>query len=67
MGRERDPRQHVDAAMDQLTPTIEMDRPIGLEPFHKRHFLLAGSPTRRLYREKGGEAAPTRGRVPRAG
>jgi fibrillarin-like pre-rRNA processing protein len=67
MGREREPRQHVDAALAQLTPTIEMDRPIGLEPFHKRHFLLAGSPTRRLYRDATPPARLTRGRAPRAG
>jgi fibrillarin-like pre-rRNA processing protein len=67
MGRERDPRQHVEAALAQLGATIEMDRPVGLEPFHKRHFLLAGSPTRRLYREKGPVEPAMRGRAPRAG
>lgn len=67
MGREREPRQHVEVAMEQLSRTIEMDRPIGLEPFHKRHFLLAGSPTRRLYREPAPSAPVTRGRAPRAG
>jgi fibrillarin-like pre-rRNA processing protein len=67
MGRERDPRQHVEAALAELAASIEMDRPIGLEPFHKRHFLLAGAPTRRLFREGGSARPTTRGRAPRAG
>ncbi len=67
MGRERDPRQHVEAALAQLSPMIEMDRPIGLEPFHKRHFLLAGSPTRRLFRDRPPSEPVMRRRAPRAG
>ncbi|MCI4354536.1 MAG: hypothetical protein L3K06_04145, partial [Thermoplasmata archaeon] len=67
MGRERDSRQHLESAHEELGPTIEMDRPVGLEPFHKRHFLLSGSPTRRLYREAVPADAPTRRRAPRAG
>ncbi|MCI4340209.1 MAG: fibrillarin-like rRNA/tRNA 2'-O-methyltransferase [Thermoplasmata archaeon] len=67
MGRERDPRDHLEAAMRQLGRFLEVDRPIGLEPFHKRHFLLSGSPTRRLFRPEGGPPPTTRRRAPRAG
>ncbi|MCI4360705.1 MAG: fibrillarin-like rRNA/tRNA 2'-O-methyltransferase [Thermoplasmata archaeon] len=67
MGREKDPRQHTDDALQQLSATIEMDRPIGLEPFHKRHFLLAGTPTRRLFRDGSPREPPTPERARRAG
>ena len=67
MGRERDARAHLEAAVAQLERSFEVDRPIGLEPFHKRHFLLAAAPTRRLFRPEPGESPSTRRRAPRAG
>ena len=67
MGREREPRQHVETASAQLASSMELDRPIGLEPFHKRHFFLSGAPTRRLFRDPGASAELRRGRAPRAG
>jgi fibrillarin-like pre-rRNA processing protein len=51
MGRGRESRLHLTAAEDALAAYFELDRPVNLEPFHKRHFLLVGSPTRGLFRE----------------
>jgi fibrillarin-like rRNA methylase len=63
MGRERTPREHVAAAVASLAPAIETETPLGLEPFHRRHFLIAGRPTRLL--APAGGAAPTRRAAPR--
>ena len=60
MGRERDARGHRDAAVELLRPTFELEEPIGLEPFHRRHYLLAGRPKARLFEETA-TAPPARG------
>jgi len=49
MGRERSARDHLAETQRRLSPALELDTPVGLEPFHRRHFLLAGRPTRALY------------------
>jgi fibrillarin-like pre-rRNA processing protein len=67
MGRERDPREHLEAAVASLSRFLEVDHPIGLEPFHKRHFLLAGAPVRRLFRSEPSGPSTTPRRAPRAG
>ncbi|MCI4331098.1 MAG: fibrillarin-like rRNA/tRNA 2'-O-methyltransferase [Thermoplasmata archaeon] len=57
MGRDREPRQHLAAAVEQLEG-IELERPIDLAPYHRRHYLMGGRPTRALFREPA--AAPSR-------
>lgn len=57
MGRERDARGHLADTLERLDPILELQEPIPLEPFHRRHFLLAGQPNRRMFRP-GSEAAP---------
>ncbi len=42
MGRERTPEEHVEAARRALAEHVETDEPLSLEPFHRRHYLLAG-------------------------
>lgn len=49
MGRERDARGHRDDAVELLRPSFELEEPIGLEPFHRRHYLIAGRPKPRLF------------------
>ncbi|MCI4327313.1 MAG: fibrillarin-like rRNA/tRNA 2'-O-methyltransferase [Thermoplasmata archaeon] len=49
MGRGRNAREHLADAVGRLEPALELDTPVPLEPFHRRHFLLAGRPTRALY------------------
>jgi fibrillarin-like rRNA methylase len=49
MGRERSDREHLADTERRLAPALELDTPLGLEPFHRRHFLIAGRPTRALY------------------
>jgi fibrillarin-like pre-rRNA processing protein len=43
MGRERTPEEHREDATALLRPTLELRAPVGLEPFHRRHFLLGGT------------------------
>ncbi|HEV8050422.1 MAG TPA: fibrillarin-like rRNA/tRNA 2'-O-methyltransferase [Thermoplasmata archaeon] len=58
MGRDRSAREHLDDAEKKLAPSVELEAPLALEPFHRRHFLLGGHPTKALYRT-GPEPAPT--------
>ena len=54
LGREREPKQHLDRARAQLEDAgIEVTGTTSLEPFHKRHFLIAGLPTRALFAGSG--------------
>ena len=53
MGRAREPRAHLAHAEAQLAEGFEMFPSLGLEPFHRRHYLLAGLATRRLYQDPG--------------
>jgi fibrillarin-like pre-rRNA processing protein len=66
MGRDREPRQHLAATIDRLD-AIELEPAVDLAPFHRRHYLLGGRPTRAFFRETPGrpEGAPT-GPAPRA-
>jgi fibrillarin-like pre-rRNA processing protein len=51
MGRSLEPREHLAAARATLeTAGVEIVSVLGLEPFHKRHYLIAGVPTRSLFR-----------------
>lgn len=49
MGRERGAKEHLDRAMERLKGRFELDRPVGLDPFHRRHYLIGGNPTRRAF------------------
>ncbi|MGI0150973.1 MAG: fibrillarin-like rRNA/tRNA 2'-O-methyltransferase, partial [Thermoplasmata archaeon] len=64
MGRDRTPEEHARRARESLASEFELAAAIPLEPFHRRHFLLAGrggrgsaasAPTRRA---AGGMADP---------
>jgi len=62
MGRDRTAREHLDDAVRKLGPSVELERPLGLEPFHRRHFLLGGRPTKAMFRPEGDpEATPPSG------
>ncbi len=50
MGREKDPAGHLAAARARLELVLDLERPVPLDPFHRRHYLLAGRPTKGLYR-----------------
>jgi fibrillarin-like rRNA methylase len=58
MGRGRGPREHLDETLRGLAPALEAESPLALEPFHRRHFLIAARPTGALYR-------PSRDATPR--
>lgn len=61
MGRSREPRAHLHAAEERLGEGFELLPSLGLDPFHRRHYLIAGVPTRRLFTERPGadpSAAP---------
>ncbi len=46
MGRDRGAKEHLDRSVDRLKHRFDLDRPIGLDPFHRRHYLIGGNPTR---------------------
>ncbi len=46
MGRDATPEEHARAAHRQLAATFDLADPIPLDPFHRRHFLLAGRAAR---------------------
>jgi fibrillarin-like rRNA methylase len=58
MGRDAPARTHLERARRQLEAAGEVDRAIGLEPFHRGHFLLATRLTRRFL--EGGHRPATR-------
>ncbi|MGI0133011.1 MAG: fibrillarin-like rRNA/tRNA 2'-O-methyltransferase [Thermoplasmata archaeon] len=61
MGRGREPRSHLAHAEARLAQGFELVPSLGLDPFHRRHFLVAGSPTRRLFQPEAlGAATPPR-------
>jgi fibrillarin-like pre-rRNA processing protein len=62
MGRDRGAKEHLDRAMERLTHRFDMDRPVGLDPFHRRHYLIGGNPTRRAFEESTGRPTPPPGR-----
>jgi fibrillarin-like pre-rRNA processing protein len=62
MGRDRGAKGHLDRALGRLTERFEMDRPVGLDPFHRRHYLLGGNPTRRAFEVPAPGATPPPGR-----
>ncbi|MHB8352711.1 MAG: fibrillarin-like rRNA/tRNA 2'-O-methyltransferase [Thermoplasmata archaeon] len=45
MGRASTPEQHARAALRELAPAFELADPIPLDPFHRRHYLIAGRAT----------------------
>jgi fibrillarin-like pre-rRNA processing protein len=63
MGREKEPAGHLAAAKARLEPVLDLERPVPLDPFHRRHYLLAGRPTKGLYRSP---RSPERDGPPRA-
>ena len=70
LGRDLAPRQHLERVLEALSPAFEVDDPVTLEPFHKRHFLIPGAPTRALFRDEatvGGPRPPSSPAGPRAG
>jgi fibrillarin-like pre-rRNA processing protein len=66
MGRGREARGHLEAAEATLRASFDLDRAVALEPFHKRHYLLSGAPTRALFRDPDPVTPRTPGRGPRA-
>lgn len=50
MGREKDPAGHLAAARARLEEVLDLERPVPLDPFHRRHYLIGGRPTKGLYR-----------------
>lgn len=50
MGRQRDAAGHLAAAQARLGELLDLERPVPLEPFHRRHYLIGGRPTKALYR-----------------
>jgi fibrillarin-like pre-rRNA processing protein len=42
MGRERTAVEHLEAALSQLSARIGLDRPVGLAPSHRAHYLVGG-------------------------
>ena len=63
MGRDRGPREHLEVALAGLAPPLEVDSPLPLAPFHKRHFLVGGRTAGRS--PPGDRAAPRRRGAPR--
>jgi fibrillarin-like pre-rRNA processing protein len=66
LGRSKGPREHLRDVEDRLASAFELEESVALEPFHRRHFLVAGTATRRLFLETS-EESPTRRPSPRAG
>lgn len=52
MGRDLGPRGHLDRTLELLSEGFELARPVGLDPFHRRHFLIGAWPTKRLFKEE---------------
>ncbi|HEY6238464.1 MAG TPA: fibrillarin-like rRNA/tRNA 2'-O-methyltransferase [Thermoplasmata archaeon] len=51
MGRAAEPRDHLATARAALESAgLEIVSVLGLEPFHKRHYLITGAPTRAMFR-----------------
>ena len=59
MGRDRGAKEHLDRALDHLKRRFELDRPVGLDPFHRRHYLIGGNPTRRAFDAPDREPPPS--------
>jgi len=62
MGREKDPAGHLAEAKARLEAVLDLERPVALDPFHRRHYLLAGRPTPGLYRAPVTPASGSPGR-----
>jgi fibrillarin-like pre-rRNA processing protein len=58
MGRDRGAKEHLDRAMERLKRRFDLDRPVGLDPFHRRHYLIGGNPTRQAFEAPLPEATP---------
>lgn len=52
MGRSRGPRAHLEGAVRELDELFDLNEPMNLEPFHRRHYLVGGTATRRLFQEE---------------
>jgi fibrillarin-like pre-rRNA processing protein len=42
LGRARTPKEHLEAAVRELREHFQLDAPIPLEPFYRRHAFIAG-------------------------
>ena len=63
MGRAGTPRRYAESASEELeSGGLEVEESLGLEPFHKGHWFLAGRATRDLIRAEASE----RGATPRS-
>jgi fibrillarin-like pre-rRNA processing protein len=56
MGRTLEPRAHLAAATERLSGGFDLLPAVPLDPFHRRHYLIAAMPTRRLFQEEGHRA-----------
>jgi len=67
MGRAAEPRDHLATARRELEDAgVEVVSVLGLEPFHKRHYLVTGAPTRALFRPSARPAPASSPRARRA-
>lgn len=68
LSRDRDPKEHLAEARQQLLREgLELESAIGLEPFHRRHYLIAGRPGPALFAGRAAPTAPIRGSGRHAG
>jgi fibrillarin-like pre-rRNA processing protein len=58
MGREAGPRAHLDRAVLTIEHGFAVEETTPLDPFHRKHYLIAARPTRRMVREA--EPEPSR-------
>lgn len=49
MGREQSPRHHLLRAMETLSD-LDLEDPVDLAPYHRRHYLVGGQATKALFR-----------------
>ncbi len=64
----RRPRAHLDRAVQTIEHGFAVEETVPLDPFHRKHYLIAARPTRRMVREAGPEPSrPVRRPESRAG
>jgi fibrillarin-like pre-rRNA processing protein len=63
MGREHGARQHLARAVEALHE-LDLDDPVDLAPYHRKHFLVGGRATRALFRGRAED--PVTARAPPA-
>jgi fibrillarin-like pre-rRNA processing protein len=69
MGRDRTPEEHARRARELLRPTFGTAPPLSLDPFHRRHYLIAGRAREGAFanepeERQGAIPRPSSGRAP---